>query len=78
MLKYQRLSATILGCHTTVVTFCRSKSGYFYLSNYAIFQGITSLKALYIINSENVWNGSQTVDLIFHKLHVSRISTKCI
>jgi len=37
-----------------------------------------SLKALYIINSENVWNGSQTVGLVFHKLHRSRKSTNCI
>jgi len=37
-----------------------------------------SLKALYIINSENVWNGPQTVGLVFHKLHRSRIFTKCI
>jgi len=37
-----------------------------------------SLKALYIINSENVWNGFQTVGLVFHNLHRSRISTKCI
>ena len=54
LLKYERLSATIVVCHTKVVTFCRSKSGYFCWSNYAIFQGITSLKALYIINSEKV------------------------
>jgi len=77
-LEYQRLSATIVGCHTKVVTFCRPKCGYFCWSNYAIFQGIISLKAFYIINSENVWNGSQTVGLIFHKLLISRISTKCI
>jgi len=37
-----------------------------------------SLKALYIINSENVRKGSQTVGFIFHKLRRSRISTKCI
>jgi len=37
-----------------------------------------SLKGLYIINSENAWNGSQTVGLVFHKLHRSHISTKCI
>jgi len=37
-----------------------------------------SLKVLCVINSENVWNGSQRVGLIFHKLHRSRISTKCI
>ena len=47
LLKYQRLSAT------KEVIVCRSKSCYFCWSNYAIFQGITSLKALYIINSEN-------------------------
>jgi len=35
----------------------RSKSGYICWSNNAFFQGITSLKAVYIINSENVWNG---------------------
>ena len=43
LLKYKRLSATILKCHTKVVTFCRPKSGYFYLSNYAIFQRITTV-----------------------------------
>jgi len=37
-----------------------------------------SVKALYIINSENVCNVSQTVGIIFHKLHISRISTKFI
>jgi len=76
LLKYQSLSATIVSCNTKMVTFCRPKSGYFCWSNYAIFQGKTSLKALYIINSEKVWNGSQTVGLVFHKLHRSRISTK--
>ena len=52
----------------------------------AIFVGPTmrcfrekqQLNALYIINSEKVWNGSQTVGLVFHKLRRSRISTKCI
>jgi len=38
------------------------------------FQGITSLKALYI-SSENIRNGSQTVDLIFHKLNISGYGT---
>ena len=36
-----------------------------------------SLKALYKNNSENVSNGSQTVGLVFHELHRSRIFTKC-
>jgi len=36
------------------------------------------LKALYIINSENLWNGFQTVGLVFRNLRRSRISTKCI
>jgi len=36
------------------------------------------MKALYIINSEKVWNGSQRVGLICHKLQISRIPTKCI
>jgi len=43
LLKYQRLSTTIVGCNTKVVTkvvnFCRPKSGYFCWSNYAVFQG---------------------------------------
>jgi len=43
LLKYQRLSATIVVCHTKEVIFCRSKSGYFCWSNYAIFQGITTV-----------------------------------
>jgi len=43
LFKYQRLSAIIVGCHTNVVTFCRPKSGYFCWSNYAIFQGITTV-----------------------------------
>ena len=43
LLKYQRLSATIVACHTKEVFFCRSKSGYFCWSNYAIFQGITTV-----------------------------------
>ena len=43
LLKYQRLSATIVGCHTKVVIFCQPKSGYFCWSNYAIFQGITTV-----------------------------------
>jgi len=29
LLKYQNLSATIVGCHTKMVTFCRPKIGYF-------------------------------------------------
>ena len=37
LLKYQRLS------ETKEVIFCRSKSGYFCWSNYAIFQGITTV-----------------------------------
>jgi len=41
--KYQKLSATIVVCHTKEVTFCRSKSGYFCWSNYAIFQGKTTV-----------------------------------
>jgi len=72
------LSATIDWVSHKLVTFCRPKSSYFCWSNYAILQEITSLKALYIINSENVWSWSQTVGLSFHKLHISRISTKCI
>jgi len=43
LLKYQRLSATIVVCHTKEPIFCRSKSGYFCWSNYAIFQGITTV-----------------------------------
>jgi len=43
LLKCQRLSATIVECHMKVVTFCRSKSGYFCWSNYAIYQGITTV-----------------------------------
>ena len=43
LLKYQRLSATIVWCHTKVVTFYRPKRGYFYWLNYAIFQGITTV-----------------------------------
>jgi len=53
-LKYQRFSAKFVGCHKKVVTIRRPNSGYFFWSNYAIFEGITSLTALYIINSENV------------------------
>ena len=77
--KYQRLSATIVGCHTNVVTFCRPKKWLFVLFELCYFSGNNhSLKALCIINSENVWNGPQTVGLIFHKLRISCISTKCI
>ena len=43
LLKYQRLSATIVVCHTKEVIFCRSKSGYFCWLNYATFQGITTV-----------------------------------
>jgi len=43
LLKYQSLSATIVGCNTKVVAFCRPKSGYFCWSNYAIFQGKTTV-----------------------------------
>jgi len=43
LLKYQRLSATVVGHNKKVVTFCRPKSGYFCWSNYAIFQGITTV-----------------------------------
>jgi len=39
LLKYQSLSATIVGCNTKVVTFCRPKSGCFCWFYYAIFQG---------------------------------------
>jgi len=39
LLKYQSLSATIVGCNTKMVTFCRPKSGSFCWSNYAVFQG---------------------------------------
>ena len=43
LLKYQRLSATLVGCHTKVVTFCRPKSVYFCWSKYGIFQGISTV-----------------------------------
>jgi len=43
LLKYQRLSATIVVRHTKEVIFCRSKCGYFCWANYAIFQGITTV-----------------------------------
>jgi len=43
LLKYQSLSATIVGCNTEVATFCRPKSGYFCWSNYGIFQGKTTV-----------------------------------
>ena len=43
LLKNQRLSATIVVCHTKEVIFCRSRSGYFCGSNYAIFQRITAV-----------------------------------
>ena len=43
LLKYQRLSATIVGCYTKVVTFCRPRSGYFLYSIYVIFQGIKTV-----------------------------------
>jgi len=43
LLQYQSLSATIVGCNTKVVTFCRPKSGYFCWSNYAIFQSKTTV-----------------------------------
>jgi len=54
LLKYQRLSATIVGCHRKVFTFVGL--------NVAIFVGRTmrfsreyhSLKARYIIDSENI------------------------
>ena len=69
LLKHQRLSATIVVCQTKEIIFCRSKSCYFCWSNYVLFQGITSLKVLYINNSENVWSRSQKMHLIFHKLH---------
>ena len=46
LLKYQSVSATIVGCHTKVVTFCRSKSDYFCWSNYAIYQGKTTVESV--------------------------------
>jgi len=79
LLKYQRFSTTIVGCHTKVVTICRPKKWIFLLVELRDISGNNhSLKALYIINSENVWSRSQTAGLIFHKLHISHISTKCI
>jgi len=39
LLKYQKLSATIVVCHTWEVIFCSPIIGYFCWSNYAIFQG---------------------------------------
>ena len=46
---YQRLSARIVVRHTKEVIFCRSKSGCFCWSNYAIYsRNNHSLKALYI------------------------------
>jgi len=43
LLKYQRLSATIVVCHTKEAIFCRSKSGCFCWSNHAILQVITTV-----------------------------------
>ena len=43
LLKYQRLSAKIVVCHTKEILFCRLKRGYFCWSNYGIFQGITTV-----------------------------------
>ena len=48
LLKYQRLSSTIVVCHKNELTFCRPKSGYFCSSNYAIFQEITTVWKRYI------------------------------
>jgi len=43
LLKYQRASAKFVECHRKEVTFCRPKSDCFCSSNYAIFQGITTV-----------------------------------
>jgi len=59
LLKYQRLSATIVGYHTKVVTFCRPKKWLFLLVEPCDISGNNhSLKAFYIIHSKNVRIGS--------------------
>jgi len=50
--KYQSLSATIVGCHTKVVTFCRPKVAIFVGRTMRFFR--LQLKSFYIINSEKV------------------------
>ena len=55
LLKYQRLPATIVVCHTKEAIFCRSKSGYFCWSNYATFQGITTVWKRFILLIEKTF-----------------------
>jgi len=56
----RRLYATIAGYHTIVVTFYRPRKWLFWLVELCHFSGKNhNLRALYIINSENVWRGSQ-------------------
>jgi len=63
------LSATIVGYHTKLVTFCSQESGDFCWSYYLIFHGLTGVKELYNTNSVNIWSRSQKMGASFpHKL----------
>jgi len=55
LIKYPRLSATIVGYRTKVVTFCRPREWLFLLVELCDLSGNNhNLKALYIIHSERV------------------------
>jgi len=43
LFKHPKLSVKIVGYHAKVVTFLGQECGYFCWSNYAIFQGITTM-----------------------------------
>ena len=69
LLSYQRLSAT------KEVIFCRSKSGYFCWSNYAIFQGITTIWKRFVSLIQKTFEpGSQATQISY----IYKIKILCI
>ena len=58
--------------HKIGVTFYRIRKLLFLLVEPCDISGNNqSLKSLFIINSENIWSGSQNMGFVFHKLHIT-------
>ena len=66
------MSATTVGYHTKVVTFCvGQENGYIFVKLCDFSKNNHGWKRFISINSENVWSGYQKMGLVFHKLHLT-------
>jgi len=72
LFKYPNFSATIVGYHTKVITFHRSRNWLFLVVELCDPSGNHhSLKSPFLINSQEVWTGFEKIGLVFHQLHVT-------